>query len=259
MGLSSSSPEPPRQNRNPEQQVIVNSLYNSRNPQFAPYSQFINRPPPTSNQTNAVPLKLSTVINKHSATMLPHESMHNTYYINFEYSSETNCQITIYFFVKENNGFTLNQTKPPQTFECQAGNNQRFQWQCCLDISNCSPESLFFYDRQTYPVVIEAKTNFQSLLTYYSFARDSNSLKLKPIRQKAVVGNQEHELQEIFGISNQNSEECIICLTEAKDTAIMPCRHACLCRYCAEMMKSQTDLKCPICRDPIISFLSINK
>lgn len=46
------------------------------------------------------------------------------------------------------------------------------------------------------------------------------------------------------GLSNR---ECIVCMSEVKDTIVLPCRHMCLCSECAEAIRGRSD-KCPLCR-----------
>lgn len=48
---------------------------------------------------------------------------------------------------------------------------------------------------------------------------------------------------------------CVVCITNGKDTAVMPCRHLCLCKECAEELRRQTN-KCPICRGPISQLIT---
>lgn len=43
---------------------------------------------------------------------------------------------------------------------------------------------------------------------------------------------------------------CVVCLTNPKDTVIIPCRHMCLCGECAAVLRQQSN-KCPICRQTI--------
>ena len=50
--------------------------------------------------------------------------------------------------------------------------------------------------------------------------------------------------------------ECVICLSEPRDTAVLPCRHLCLCAACAQQLTFQSN-KCPVCRGPCLSLLSI--
>jgi hypothetical protein len=51
---------------------------------------------------------------------------------------------------------------------------------------------------------------------------------------------------------------CVVCLTEEKDTAVIPCRHLCLCKGCAEQLLKHTP-KCPVCRGPIAQLLHMNQ
>lgn len=46
------------------------------------------------------------------------------------------------------------------------------------------------------------------------------------------------------GLSNR---ECIVCMSEVKDTIVLPCRHMCLCSECADTIRGRSD-KCPLCR-----------
>lgn len=47
---------------------------------------------------------------------------------------------------------------------------------------------------------------------------------------------------------------CVICLTNDKDTAVMPCRHMCLCKTCAEELMRRSP-KCPVCRGRVSTLL----
>lgn len=52
--------------------------------------------------------------------------------------------------------------------------------------------------------------------------------------------------------------ECAICMSERRDTAVLPCRHMCLCSGCAETMRTQIQYhsyRCPICRERVSSLL----
>ena len=49
---------------------------------------------------------------------------------------------------------------------------------------------------------------------------------------------------------------CVICMTDPRDTTILPCRHMCMCSECAKVLRMQSN-KCPICRTSIESLLQI--
>ncbi|OQR78290.1 RING finger protein-like [Tropilaelaps mercedesae] len=50
--------------------------------------------------------------------------------------------------------------------------------------------------------------------------------------------------------------ECVICMSEPRDTLILPCRHLCLCAACADSLRYQAN-NCPICRAPFRALLQI--
>lgn len=56
--------------------------------------------------------------------------------------------------------------------------------------------------------------------------------------------------------SDDNSSECVICMSDTRDTLILPCRHLCLCNSCADSLRYQAN-NCPICRAPFRALLQI--
>lgn len=50
--------------------------------------------------------------------------------------------------------------------------------------------------------------------------------------------------------------ECVICMSDMRDTLILPCRHLCLCQACADSLRYQAN-NCPICRSPFRALLQI--
>lgn len=56
--------------------------------------------------------------------------------------------------------------------------------------------------------------------------------------------------------SEDNSSECVICMSDTRDTLILPCRHLCLCNSCADSLRYQAN-NCPICRAPFRALLQI--
>ena len=89
------------------------------------------------------------------------------------------------------------------------------------------------------------------------------------MKQKILVGGQIYELQEIYGLESRSvpappgadqdpnfGKECVICMVEPKDTAVLPCRHMCMCGECAKVMRLVRDT-CPICRTRVESMVRI--
>lgn len=73
-------------------------------------------------------------------------------------------------------------------------------------------------------------------------------------------GEQEGGTSPAAGVAAEDDDDglCVICLTLEKDTAVIPCRHLCLCKECAEQLMKHTP-KCPVCRGPISQLLHMPK
>eukprot|EP00742_Colponemidia_sp_Colp-10_P024221 GILJ01029031.1.p1 GENE.GILJ01029031.1~~GILJ01029031.1.p1 ORF type:complete len:175 (-),score=21.37 GILJ01029031.1:71-595(-) len=49
---------------------------------------------------------------------------------------------------------------------------------------------------------------------------------------------------------------CVVCLTNERNTTIIPCRHMCVCAECAGLLQ-QNSGKCPMCRREIQKLLTL--
>mmetsp|Transcript_23010 Transcript_23010/g.78357 ORF Transcript_23010/g.78357 Transcript_23010/m.78357 type:complete len:355 (+) Transcript_23010:287-1351(+) len=110
----------------------------------------------------------------------------------------------------------------------------------------------------------------QSQTTYATLEKkDDGSYGVRIIKQKIWVEAVSYELQEIYGIENcaatgtpagggagDDGKECVVCLSEPRDTTVLPCRHMCMCSGCARMLRHQSN-RCPICRTAVESLLEI--
>ncbi|XP_053212000.1 probable E3 ubiquitin-protein ligase MGRN1 [Panonychus citri] len=108
---------------------------------------------------------------------------------------------------------------------------------------------------------------------------------IKPFKQKIIIDGLAYLIQEVYGIENKNpihsstgnggkasfyssdediednGSECVICMSESRDTLILPCRHLCLCNACADSLRYQAN-NCPICRSPfraLLQFRAVRK
>merc|ERR1712185_435890 len=85
-------------------------------------------------------------------------------------------------------------------------------------------------------------------------------------QQKVVCNDRCATLQPLNGLLAQNPSqnltssisggsldaaegtECVICLTNPRDTVVLHCRHVCLCSTCAAVTSSTWSFQCPVCR-----------
>uniref|UniRef100_A0A667ZVS2 E3 ubiquitin-protein ligase n=1 Tax=Myripristis murdjan TaxID=586833 RepID=A0A667ZVS2_9TELE len=180
------------------------------------------------------------------------------YNIEFTFDADTQVAITIYYQAIEefHNGVYLPQDSSLQseTVHFKRGVCQQF----CLPSHSVNLSE--WADDEVVP------SELCSLLQHMD-----GSYCVKPLKQKQVVDGVSYLLQEIYGIENKynsqeskvaddeisdNSAECVVCLSDVRDTLILPCRHLCLCNACADTLRYQANC-CPICRLPFRALLQI--
>ncbi|KAK9125965.1 hypothetical protein Scep_014811 [Stephania cephalantha] len=96
------------------------------------------------------------------------------------------------------------------------------------------------------------------------FEREKGEYRVRVQNQILCINDTKYKLQEIYGIGNSvegdsdenQGKECVICLSEPRDTTVLPCRHMCMCNGCARHLKLQRH-RCPICRQPVEQLLEI--
>nr|XP_023420728.1 E3 ubiquitin ligase RNF157 isoform X1 [Cavia porcellus] len=208
------------------------------------------------------------------------------YNVEFTFDTDARVAITIYYQATEEfqNGIASyipkDDSLQSETVHYKRGVCQQF----CLpshtvDPSEWAEEELGFdMDREVYPLVVHAVVDegdeyfghCHVLLGTFEKHTDG-TFCVKPLKQKQVVDGVSYLLQEIYGIENKyntqdlkvaedevsdNSAECVVCLSDVRDTLILPCRHLCLCNTCADTLRYQAN-NCPICRLPFRALLQI--
>ncbi|TWW82264.1 E3 ubiquitin ligase [Takifugu flavidus] len=208
------------------------------------------------------------------------------YNIEFTFDADTQVAVTIYYQAIEefHNGVPVylpqDSSLQSETVHFKRGVSQQF----CLpshtvNLSEWAEDELLFdMDKEIFPMVIQAVVaegeehlgHSHILLATFEKHMDG-SYCVKPLKQKQVVDGVSYLLQEIYGIENKynsqeskvaddeisdNSAECVVCLSDVRDTLILPCRHLCLCNACADTLRYQANC-CPICRLPFRALLQI--
>ncbi|KAG6495076.1 hypothetical protein ZIOFF_042867 [Zingiber officinale] len=197
--------------------------------------------------------------------------------------------ITVFFFAKEGTDSELTATKDdflkPVTVQFKQGLGQQFRQPsgAGIDLSSFEEVDLMkVMDLDTYPLAVKAEAcpsmdqvatgENQKLIipnsqiTQALFEKKENGeYHIHVVKQILWVNKTKYELQEIYGIGNSTDndtdgndpgKECVICLSEPRDTTVLPCRHMCMCNGCAKVLRYQTN-RCPICRQPVERLLEI--
>ncbi|KAG0373623.1 hypothetical protein BGX24_011459 [Mortierella sp. AD032] len=68
---------------------------------------------------------------------------------------------------------------------------------------------------------------------------------------------EEEEEEEEPNLVLLDAPECVICLSDVKDTIVLPCRHFCICSDCGDVLRRRAPQRCPICRQVFQALLHI--
>ncbi|KAL6094386.1 rnf157 [Pungitius sinensis] len=208
------------------------------------------------------------------------------YNVEFTFDADTQVAITIYYQAVEefHSGVPVylpqDGSLQSETVHFKRGVGQQFSLPShTVNLSEWADEELLFdVDKEVFPMVVQAVVDegeehlghSHILLATFEKHMDG-SYCVKPLKQKQVVDGVSYLLQEIYGIENKynsqeskvaddeisdNSAECVVCLSDVRDTLILPCRHLCLCNACADTLRYQANC-CPICRLPFRALLQI--
>uniref|UniRef100_A0AAY5KBN7 E3 ubiquitin-protein ligase n=1 Tax=Esox lucius TaxID=8010 RepID=A0AAY5KBN7_ESOLU len=207
------------------------------------------------------------------------------YGVEFTFDADARVAINLYCqaFEEFSNGMAVYNPKDPslvsETVHYKRGVSQHFSLPSFkIDFTDWKEEDLNFdLDRGVFPMVIQAVVDEGDgrLSQPHGEMKCSpdhvdGSFSVKPLKQKQIVDRVSYLLQEIYGIENKNnqetkpsddensdnSNECVVCLSDLRDTLILPCRHLCLCNSCADTLRYQAN-NCPICRLPFRALLQI--
>ncbi|XP_027365631.1 probable E3 ubiquitin-protein ligase LOG2 isoform X2 [Abrus precatorius] len=245
-------------------------------------------PTPYVEHQKAVTIKNDVNIKKESLRIEPDDENPGRFLVSFTFDATVSGSITILFFAKEGEGCTLTPMKEdvlaPVTVNFQQGLGQKFKQPAGTGIDFSifeESELLNVGDMDVYPVAIKADAssgdhddgsnetptpgNTNSQITQAVFEKEKGEFQVKVMKQILWVNGMRYELQEIYGIGNSvesdldgndPGKECVICLSEPRDTTVLPCRHMCMCSGCAKVLRFQTN-RCPICRQPVERLLEI--
>ncbi|XWS35042.1 hypothetical protein CRYUN_Cryun21dG0092000 [Craigia yunnanensis] len=250
-------------------------------------------PPPYVEHQNAKKVRNDVNLHKDTLKIEIDEQNPDHHLVSFVFDALFDGSIIIFYFAKEQSNCRFVplflEAYEPVRVPFQKGLGQRFQQPSGTgidlgffeldDLSKPSP------GEDVFPLVISAQTcmppyssnehiddpaentSAHMQITQAILEKNNgNSFQVKVIRQILWVNGVRYELREIYGIGSSAAaegfddsdpgKECIICMTESKDTAVLPCRHMCMCSECAKALRLQSN-KCPICRQPIEELIEI--
>lgn len=248
-------------------------------------------PPPHVEHQNAKKVKNDVNVHKDTLRLEIDELNPDQHLVSFVFDAMYDGSITVFYFAKEEPDCRFVPLFPeafvPVRVPFQKGSGQTFRQPSGTgidlgffeldDLSKPSPgEDVFplVISAETFPPhstdehIVEPTPETSPRMQITQAVLEKNNgdhFQVRVIRQILWIDEVRYELREIYGIAsstvegfddNDPGKECVICLTEPKDTAVLPCRHMCMCSDCAKELTLQSN-KCPICRQPIEELIGI--
>ncbi|KAJ4971944.1 hypothetical protein NE237_005043 [Protea cynaroides] len=244
-------------------------------------------PPPYVEHQKAVTIRNDVNIKKETLRVELDEGNPGQFLVAFTFDATVAGSITVIFFAKEGadcNIAPVKENLQPVTVSFEQGLGQKFRQPSGTGIdfsmfeeTELTKES----DMEVYPLAVKAEASpldhngseaenqnpgtVNSQITQAVFEKEKGEYHVRVVKQILWVNAIRYELQEIYGIGNSvesdfdgndPGKECVICLSEPRDTTVLPCRHMCMCSGCAKVLRFQTN-RCPICRQPVERLLEI--
>ncbi|TVU19283.1 hypothetical protein EJB05_35422, partial [Eragrostis curvula] len=231
--------------------------------------------------------KVKNAVNLHKDTirLVPDDADPDRRLVAFTFDAITDGSVTIYYFAKEEKDCSFASIYPELQTPAkpfQKGLAQRFIQPSGsgVDLGFFSLDELSNPSEEVFPLVVYAEAypspeegdelgnSTRAQITLAVIDKHNDDLRVKVVKQILWIDGVRYELQEIFGMDNSTEadvpnaddndtgKECVICLTEPRDTAVIPCRHLCMCSECAKALRFQSN-KCPICRQPVEKLMEI--
>ncbi|KAL4295485.1 hypothetical protein GQ457_12G010150 [Hibiscus cannabinus] len=251
------------------------------------YGPMMPPPPvPYIEHQKAVTIRNDVNLKKETLKLVPDEENPGKFLVSFTFDATVGGRMTVIFFAKEGEDCNLRPMKenilPPVTVPFEQGLGQKFTQPSGtgIDFSIFEESGLLKVDdADIYHLAVKAEALpinqngsdgnqvsqiMNSQITQAVFEK-KGEYHTRVVKQILWVNGMRYVLQEIYGIGNSvdNSvdandpgKECVICLSEPRDTTVLPCRHMCMCSSCAKVLRCQTN-RCPICRQPVERLLEI--
>ncbi|EHA8588835.1 Zinc finger protein [Cocos nucifera] len=218
-------------------------------------------PAPYVEHQRAVTIRNDVNLRKETLRVEPDEQNPGRFLVTFTFDATVAGSIIIYFFAKEGFNCDLAATKEnllePVTVSFQQGLGQKFQQPSGtgIDFSMFEEAELIKEgEMEVYPLAVKAEASpsnnqgpvgegqkigtSNSQITQAVFEKKENGeYQVRVVKQVLWVNGTRYELQEIYGIgnsvdgdfdTNDPGKECVICLSEPRDTTVLPCRHMAL-------------------------------
>lgn len=226
-------------------------------------------------------VKNPLVWDKHSFHVARSSASKHIWEFTAQFSAEVPCQLGVHFHCLEQAGSHLLQytpadghAPPSRSMEFQPGKHTvSLTGEEAIDLKKYPLEVVWKYKKRHADVIPMVLSLFgdkvQSVVHLHleqpkTRSSGASELHVTMLKQKVFVGGREYTLQDVYGLGDIGKQDahdesavgepCVICLTDPRNTAVLPCHHMCVCEDCARQLQVGAATRndhCPICRGNI--------
>mmetsp|Transcript_93375 Transcript_93375/g.166072 ORF Transcript_93375/g.166072 Transcript_93375/m.166072 type:complete len:304 (+) Transcript_93375:47-958(+) len=117
-----------------------------------------------------------------------------------------------------------------------------------------------------HPKTVTAQRNFMKLSV-----SEEGDAEIHLEKQLVQCGKLVRDLHALYGtmpnprassgsgekLGDADGGDCVICLSNPREVAILHCRHVCLCLSCAQITSSTWSFQCPVCRGRVAAMVGL--
>jgi len=152
-------------------------------------------------------------------------------------------------------------SSPPCDFESGLGQTHFLEWEDLPPVQQALAPG-----HRNCPLLIELReVGTSPSIEWTSFrVHVDRFIEVEILSQQLQCAGHFLELHDVYGseMTDGHRQDCIVCQSEPRDTAVMPCRHLCLCSACSDYIRSRVQYhsyKCPLCRERITRMMRFDR
>lgn len=214
---------------------------------------------PQMNSSEISRMHLDAYIDKSKVSIM--ETNKKVFELSVWLSSKVMCQICIGLYCREENNQLIPcfPSIPTSHLRSNFYTTPGHDYKVLVDLRSLDYSQMF--TNNIFHIFIDifsiAAPNCPILRTFFQLCRDREKISLILKKQVIIISGVSTVILDFYGKETNGENLCLICLTENRDTMILPCRHVCLCQYCSERLSDQANKNCPICRTKVEEFVRI--
>lgn len=256
--------------RDPQQAPSPPYIPPENNPHQGPQQGAQQRHSEGAGTLTTAPLVRSLVSLRRDSCSVQEES--GQWFLNFEFASLATGTATASFLASDAEQAEASLSAPSASSSASLRFGAETRQAGRLFLSADLPASLVDLQEGVHHVILDLRADSEdpmAVTLQRSFLRlpPEGSGEVHVEKQLVQCGSIIRPLDALYGtMPNPRSKadkdeggDCVICLSNPREVAILHCRHVCLCSSCAKVTSSTWSFQCPVCRGRVAAMVGLRE